>query len=142
MRVSLRLILLLALTCMLQLVATVPASAQFGGIVLDVYGAVSFAPGSQVVTLAIGRDQPLRFRVQDVVSRNPNFSVVTFLSDVRRRRPSLYVKGPDRYLELLRKEEPEKRMLRLTGLYYPSARNFVVSRIRPVRPGERQEKRY
>ena len=39
------------------------------------------------------------------------------------------------YVDLLRKEEPEKRLLKLTGLYYSSARNFVLSRVRPVRPG-------
>ena len=47
---------------------------------------------------------------------------------IRHRQPSLYIKGPAHYVDLLRNEEPEKRLLRLTGLYYASARNFVLSR--------------
>ena len=78
----------------------------------------------------------MRFRVQDVESRYPDFSVINFLSEIRHREPSLYLKGPTHYVDLLRKEEPEKRLLRLTGLYYASARNFVLSRVRPVRSGE------
>lgn len=118
------------------------AHGQFGGIILDVYGMVSLAPGRKVLSLAMGRGENIRFRVQDVVCQNPNFSTINFLSEVRHRRPSLYIKGPERHLGLLRAEEPERRLLRLTGLYYPGARNFVLSRVRAVRPGERQEKRY
>ncbi len=142
MRLSLRSPFLLAGLLLLQCVIVRPVSAQFGGMVMELYGMVSFAPGSQVVTLAVGKGETLRFRVQDVESRHPDFSVVTFLSEIRHRQPSLYIKGPARYVDLLRKEEPEKRLLRLTGLYYPSARNFVLSRVRPVRPGEQREQRF
>ena len=103
---------------------------------------ISLAPGSQVVTLAVGKGETLRFRVQDVESRYPDFSVINFLSEIRHREPNLYIKGPAHYVDLLRKEEPEKRLLRLTGLYYASARNFVLSRVRPVRPGEQSERRF
>lgn len=101
---------------------------------------VSFAPGSQVVTLAVGRGETIRFRVQDIESRHADFSVINFLSEIRYREPGLYIKGPAHYVDLLRKEEPEKRLLKLTGLYYSSARNFVLSRVRPVRPGEQNER--
>ena len=140
MRAPLCLPLLLAVVLVMQVVTIRPASPQFGGVVLEIYGMVSFAPGAQVLSLAVGKGETIRFRVQDVVTRTPNFSVVSFLSDVRNRRPSLYLKGPDHYLDLLRKEEPEKRILRLTGMYYTGARNFVLSRVRPVRPGEKQER--
>ena len=59
----------------------------------------------------------------------------TFCPKFASARPNLYIKGPAHYVDLLRKEEPEKRLLKLTGAYYPSARNFVLSRVRPVRPG-------
>ena len=119
-----------------------PVHAQHGGLPIELYGMISLAPGSQVVTLAVGKGETLRFRVQDVESRYPDFSVINFLSEIRHREPNLYIKGPAHYVDLLRKEEPEKRLLRLTGLYYSSARNFVLSRVRPVRPGEQSERRF
>ena len=119
-----------------------PVHAQHGGLPIELYGMISLAPGSQVVTLAVGKGETLRFRVQDVESRYPDFSVINFLSEIRHREPNLYIKGPAHYVDLLRKEEPEKRLLRLTGLYYASARNFVLSRVRPVRPGEQSERRF
>ncbi len=138
LRFALRFPLLLAGLLLLQCVIVRPVDAQFGGMLMELYGMVSFAPGSQVVTLAVGKGETLRFRVQDVKSRHPDFSVVTFLSEIRHRQPNLYIKGPAHYVDMLRTEEPEKRLLRLTGLYYASARNFVLSRVRPVRPGEQQ----
>ena len=103
---------------------------------------ISLAPGSQVVTLAVGKGETVRFRIQDVESRYPDFSVINFLSEIRYRQPSLYIKGPAHYVDMLRREEPEKRLLRLSGLYYSSARNFVLSRVRPVRPGEQNKRRF
>ena len=117
-----------------------PAHAQHGGLAMELYGMVSFAPGSQVVTLAVGKGETIRFRVQDIESRHADFSVINFLSEIRHREPGLYIRGPAHYVDLLRKEEPEKRLLKLTGLYYSSARNFVLSRVRPVRPGEQNER--
>ncbi len=119
-----------------------PIHAQHGGLAMELYGTISLAPGSQVVTLAVGKGETLRFRVQDIESRYTDFSVINFLSEIRHREPSLYIKGPAHYVDLLRKEEPEKRLLRLTGLYYSSARNFVLSRVRPVRPGEQNERNF
>ncbi len=118
-----------------------PTHAQHGGLPMELYGTVSLAPGSQVVTLAVGKGETVRFRIQDVESRYPNFSVIKFLSEIRYRQPSLYIKGPAHYVDILRKEKPEKRLLRLSGLYYSSARNFVLSRVRPIRPGEQTERR-
>ena len=94
LRLALRLPLLLAGLLLLQCVIVRPVDAQFGGMLMELYGMVSFAPGSQVVTLAVGKGETLRFRVQDVKSRHPDFSVVTFLSEIRHRQPNLYIKGP------------------------------------------------
>ncbi len=142
MRLSLRSPFLVAGLLLLQCVIVRPAHAQLGGMVMEIYGTVSLAPGHQVVTLAVGKGETLRFRVRDVESRHADFSVINFLSEIRQREPNLHIKGPAHYVDLLRKEEPEKRLLRLTGLYYPSARNFVLSRVRPVRPGEQNERRF
>ncbi len=142
MRFSLRFLFLLVGICLVLGGVMGPVHAQHGGMTMELYGMVSLAPGSQVVTLAVGKGETLRFRVQDVESRHADFSVVNFLSEIRHRKPSLYIKGPAHYVDLLRKEEPEKRLLRLSGLYYASARNFVLSRVRPVRPGEQNERRF
>ncbi len=142
MRLPLRFLPLLVGILLLHSGAAGPAHAQLGGMVMELYGTVSLAPGHQVVTLAVGKGETLRFRVRDAESRHADFSVVNFLSEIRRREPSLYIKGPAHYVDLLRKEEPEKRLLKLTGAYYPSARNFVLSRVRPVRPGEQNERRF
>ena len=77
--------------------------AQHGGLPMELYGMISLAPGSQVVTLAVGKGETVRFRVQDVESRYPDFSVINFLSEIRHRQPSLYIKGPAHYVDLLRK---------------------------------------
>lgn len=148
MRFPLRLFLLLAGIFLVHGGAVGPVHAQLGGrgspggIVMELYGTVSLAPGRQVVTLAVGKGETLRFRVQDVESRHTDFSMINFLSEIRHRTPGLYIKGPAHYVDLLRKEEPEKRLLRLTGLYYSSARNFVLSQVRPVRPGEQNERNF
>ena len=142
MRLSLRPFVVCAGLLLMQCVIARPVHAQHGGLPIELYGMISLAPGSQVVTLAVGKGETLRFRVQDVESRYPDFSVINFLSEIRHRQPSLYIKGPAHYVDLLRREEPEKRLLRLTGLYYASARNFVLSRVRPVRPGEQSERRF
>ena len=138
MRFPLRLLLLLVGIFLVH--GGGPAHAQHGGLAMELYGMVSFAPGSQVVTLAVGKGETIRFRVQDIESRHADFSVINFLSEIRHREPGLYIKGPAHDVDLLRKEEPEKRLLKLTGLYYSSARNFVLSRVRPVRPGEQNER--
>ncbi len=140
MRFPLRFLPLLVGILLLHGGAAGPVHAQHGGMTMELYGMVSLAPGRQVVTLAVGKGETLRFRVQDVESRHADFSAINFLSEIRHRKPGLYIKGPAHYVDLLRKEEPEKRLLRLSGLYYASARNFVLSRVRPVRPGEQNER--
>ena len=145
MRFPLRLFLLLAGIFLVhggEADAQLGGRGSHGGIVMELYGMVSLAPGRQVVTLAVGKGETLRFRVQDVESRHTDFSMINFLSEIRHRTPGLYIKGPAHYVDLLRKEEPEKRLLQLTGLYYSSARNFVLSRVRPVRSGEQHEQRF
>lgn len=111
-----------------------PVGSQMGGVVMEIYGMVEVVPGGRVVGLDVG-GETIRFRVDDVQTRDRFFSVLRFLSDTRSRTPGLSIKGPARYVDMLRTEEPGKRVLRLTGLYYETARNFVVSRIRPVRSG-------
>lgn len=111
-----------------------------GRVVMEIYGMVEVAPGGRVVGLDVG-GETIRFRVDDVQTRDRFFSVLRFLSDTRSRTPGLSIKGPTRYVDMLRTEEPGKRVLRLTGLYYETARNFVVSRIRPVRSGG-EDRRY
>ena len=135
MKPVVRLYVLLAAFTLLQCVQLVvarPARTQFGGILVKMYGMVQFGPGSQVLVFDVG-GQTLRFGVHDLESRNPQVSFSRFMSETRRRKPSLHVKGPAHMLEMLRKEEPEKRMLRLTGMYYQDSRNFVLSRVQPVR---------
>lgn len=124
------------LAAFLMLVAgpVAPVGAQMGGVVMEIYGMVEVVPGGRVVGLDVG-GETIRFRVDDVQTRDRFFSVLRFLSDTRSRTPGLSIKGPARYVDMLRTEEPGKRVLRLTGLYYETARNFVVSRIRPVRSG-------
>lgn len=130
--------LTLALLAVLGSVA--PVGAQMGGVVMEIYGMVEVAPGGRVVGLDVG-GETIRFRVDDVQTRDRFFSMLRFLSDTRNRTPGLSIKGPARYVDLLRTEEPGKRVLRLTGLYYETARNFVVSRIRPVRSGDEERRR-
>ena len=111
-----------------------------GGVVMEIYGMVEVVPGGRVVGLDVG-GETIRFRVDDVQTRDRFFSMLRFLSDTRSRTPGLSIKGPARYVDMLRTEEPGKRVLRLTGLYYETARNFVVSRIRPVR-SEGEDRRH
>lgn len=111
-----------------------PVGAQMHGVLIEMYGMVELAPGGRVLNLDIG-GETIRFRVDDIQAQDPFFSTVRFLSDTRNRTPSLHIKGPVRVVDMLRREEPRKRVLHLTGLYYETARNFVVSRIRPVRLG-------
>ena len=72
---SVRLYVLLAAFTLLQcfqLVVTSPARAQFGGILIEMYGMIQFGPGSQVLTLDVG-GQTVRFMLDDLESRNPQF---------------------------------------------------------------------
>jgi len=99
---------------------------------IQVYGLVQVEPGPNVLTFAV-KDEQIRFAVNDVRAVDRRFSMVRFLSDTKHHTPSLYIRGSDSLLDLLVKERPSKRVLRLTGLYYIDTRVFVVSAIDPFR---------
>ena len=68
MKSPVRLCVLLAAFILMQcvqLVVTRSASAQFGGILVDMYGMVQFGSGSRILTLDVG-GKTLRFAVQDL----------------------------------------------------------------------------
>ncbi len=106
--------------------------AQLGGIgggwVLHIIGMVQVEPGSNVMTLKI-KDDVIRFAVNDIDTRDQNFSTPQFLSEARRREPSLELRGPEELLDMLLKERPGKRVLKLTGRYYLDSRKFMLDTI-------------
>ncbi|MGE0826303.1 MAG: hypothetical protein AB7G75_19370 [Candidatus Binatia bacterium] len=108
--------------------------AQLGGGGVSVYltGMVQVEPGSDVVTMQVKEDK-IRFVIHDVQGTDRNFPAARFTSDVTRRDPGLYIKGAEKWLDLLLNERPNKRALRLNGLYYPDSHFFMVRNIRPVR---------
>jgi hypothetical protein len=111
------------------------ASAQMGSSgawPIQVYGMVQVEPGSHVLTFAV-KDEQIRFAVSDVRTSDRRFSMARFLSDTRPHTPSVYIRGSEALLDLLIKEKPSKRVLRLTGHYYVDTRAFVVSAIDPFR---------
>jgi len=59
------------------------------------------------------------------------FSTDKFLSDTKHRTPGVHVKGPEPLLDLLIKERPNKRVLRLSGMYYADTRLFVLNGLAP-----------
>jgi len=99
---------------------------------IEIYGMVQVEPGSHVLTFAV-KNEEIRFSVSDVRSSDRRISMARFLSDTRPHTPSVHIKGNDSLLELLIKERPSKRVLRLTGLYYVDTRVFVVNGIIPFR---------
>lgn len=124
-----RVLALLALTWTL---APTAAFAQLGGVaggwILQIIGMVQVEPGSNVLTLKI-KDDVIRFAVNDVNTRDQNFSTPQFLSEARRREPSLELRGQESLLEMLLKERPGKRVLKLTGRYYLDSRRFMLDAI-------------
>lgn len=122
-------VLLLGILTALPAVAS--AQTAIGGWPIEMYGMVQVEPGPNVLTLAV-KDEEIRFVVHDVRSADRNFTVTRLLSDVRYRTPSLYIKGSEPVLEVLSKEKPGKRALRLQGIFYPDSRQFVVNTIKPV----------
>jgi hypothetical protein len=99
-----------------------------GGWVIQLTGMVQVEPGSNVLTLGV-KDDVIRFAVNDVYSRDQSFSVPRFLSESRRRDPSLDLRGQDQLLDMLVKEKPGKRVLKLTGRYYQDSHRFVLDSI-------------
>ncbi len=107
------------------------AAAQ-GTAVVELYGVVQLAPGPGVITLDL-LDQVIRFAVRDIRSVDPQLTTVRLLSDVGNREPSLYLKGQAHILEILLREKPDTRMLRIMGVYYPTARTLNVTNVGPFR---------
>ena len=112
-----------------------PASAlaQMGGSgmsMIELYGMVQVEPGANVLTLGV-KDEEIRFAVQDVRCSDQRFSTDKFLSDTKHRTPGVHVRGPEPLLDLLIKERPSKRALKLSGIYYVDTRVFVLNGLAP-----------
>jgi hypothetical protein len=101
-----------------------------GGLTIQVFGVVQLEPGPNVLTLAV-RNEEIRFAVQDMRCTGQQCSKDRFVSDIKHRTPSLYIRGPEPMLDLLVKEKPSKRVLRLEGLYYLDSRRLVLHDLTP-----------
>jgi hypothetical protein len=124
-----RRVCLLAVTVVtVGVLAPLPLHAQMlsGGWVLQLYGMVQVEPGSNVVTMDVKKEH-IRFVVHNVRSSDQNFAPGRFYSETTNRVPGMYMRGPDEWLETLLKERPGKRVLKLTGVYYPDSRMFVIN---------------
>lgn len=123
-------------SCLLLLaLSPTSAAAQFGsagaGITIQLIGIVQVEPGPNVITLGV-KDIEIRFQAQEVLSAVRDFTIQRLLSDIRRYSPSMTIRGPELLLELLLKEKPSKRVLKLSGLYYPDSRRFLLNNISTV----------
>lgn len=129
--------LLFGLIVVLGLVPSPAAQTTTRGTVLiEFTGMVQGWPGSDVLTLEV-KKQHVFFALHDVHSSGQRFLRERFLSDLRIRTPSMYVRGPDYLLEELLAEKPGTRPLKLRGMYYSDSRAFVMnrlSRLRDTRP--------
>jgi len=117
-----------------RLFMSLPAFAQStmaGGWAIEVYGMVQVEPDPKVLTFGV-KDENIRFAIHNVHSANPRFPIHRFLSDNRKRTPGVYIKGPEEMLDTLIQEKPSQRVLKLTGVYYPESRTFVLNGLRPV----------
>ena len=123
---------LLAMLWTLLPALSLAQTGRAGAWTIQVYGMVQVEPGANVLTLGV-KDEEIRFAVSDVRSSNQRFSTARFLSDTKPHTPSMYIRGQDSFLDLLIKERPSKRVLRLSGLYYVDRRVFVLSDIEPFR---------
>jgi len=92
---------------------------------------VQVEPGHNVVTFGV-KDTEIRFQLQDVTSTIRDFSSPQFFAQLRHRSPNLDIKGPEPLLDLLLKEKPSKRVLKLSGLFYSDSHRFLVNDIRTV----------
>lgn len=131
---------LLSILCFLALspatVSAQPGSAM--GWVIQITGMVQVEPGPNVLTLGV-KDEEIRFIVHDVYSRDRNFTMGQFFSEVRNRTPNIDIKGQDALLEMLIKERPSKRVLKLSGIYYLDAHAFMVNAITQVQDKPAQQ---
>src|SRR5262245_48846460 len=100
------------------------AQTAIGGEMVEIYGTVQVEPGSNVLTLDV-KGEEIRFAVHNLRSPDQRVSMARFLSDVKRRNPAMFVRGPEEMLDTLRKERPGKRVLRLRGTYYYDSRIFT-----------------
>jgi hypothetical protein len=99
---------------------------------IQVFGTVQVEPGANVLTMKI-KDEEIRFAVSDVRGGDRRISVARFLSDTKSHSPGLYIRGDESWLDLLLKEKPGKRALRLSGLFYVETRVFVLSNVSPFK---------
>ena len=123
----------LSLLVFLWLLSPAPASAQLGtgGGILQIIGMVQVEPGANVLTFKVKTDE-IRFVVHDIVSRDRDFTMAQFFADVRHRDPNVDIKGPEALLDLLIKERPSKRALKLSGSYYMDSHSFVLTGITTI----------
>jgi hypothetical protein len=101
-----------------------------GGLTIQVFGVVQVEPGPNVLTLAV-RNEEVRFAVRNMRCTGQQCSKDRFVSDIKHRTPSLYIRGPEPMLDLLVKEKPSQRVLRLEGLYYLDSRMLVLHDLTP-----------
>ena len=102
------------------------AQRATGGWVLQLSGMVQVEPGSNVVTMDV-KQEHIRFVIHNVRSSDKNFSPERFYSETTNRVPGMYMRGPDQWLETLVKERPGERVLKITGVYYPESRMFMIN---------------
>jgi hypothetical protein len=108
-----------------------PVSAEqtlTSGWVIEISGMVQVEPGTNVLRLDV-KGEEIRFVTHNVRCTDRNFSMARFLSDTTNRVPGLYVKGPDSWLEFLRKERPGKRVLKMSGTYYQDSRTLLLTNV-------------
>ena len=111
-----------------------PALAQIGGTgvwTIEVYGMVQVEPGSNVLTLGV-KDEEIRFAVQDVRCADQRFSMDRLLFDTKHYTPGVHIQGSEALLDILLKERPRKRVLKLKGIYYADTRVFVLNSLDPL----------
>jgi hypothetical protein len=131
----------LCLSVSLLTLFAAPAAAQFGaspGFVIQLIGMVQVEPGPNVLTLDV-KDTEIRFQLQDLESTLQDFSAPRFLSDIRHRSPNLYIRGSEDLLDLLLKEKPSKRVLKLSGVYYSEPRRLLLNKISPVQDSQKPQ---
>jgi hypothetical protein len=132
----------LALLLLCLVMAFTPAAAQQFGLItgwaIQITGMVQVEPGPNVVTFGIKKDE-IRFLINDIYSRDRNFSSGQFFAEIRNRTPNVFVKGSDELLELLIKERPSKRVLKLVGVYYLDSHTLLLHDITPVRETPKEQ---
>ena len=118
--------------------ACAPPPDRAWGWAIQLYGMVQVEPGANVLTLGV-KNEEIRFVVHDVHCASQACSMSRFLSDTTHHTPGVYVKGPDTMLDTLLKEKPSTRVLKLSGLYHPDSRMFVLNGLEPFQEKSRRE---